>query len=498
MGDRSPPSPAVLMPHSLDIQASSPRAVRLATAALILAIVAGLAALAGERASGARGAQPNVVVVMTDDQDAASVRVMRSVNRSLADRGVTFARSYATFPLCCPSRATYLTGQYAHNHGVESNVPPEGGWEIFRDSGAEADGLPVALQGAGYRTGFVGKYLNGYGRYVRQVRPVVPPGWDRWWAPLSGRMFGFNVNDDGRIVAYKGPNNYRTDVEARQAARFIRSGAGGPDPFFLTVMSHAIHSEGGGRVLNPRPAPRHRGAFRDVALPRPPSFNERDVSDKPSLIRDRPRLDREARELLRLRYRGRLEGLLSVDEAVARIVKALRREGELGNTYILFTSDNGYHLGEHRVRGKTLLYEPSAQVPLIIRGPGIPRDARRRQLVGNIDLAPTILDLAGAEPMIEPDGISLLPLAADPDAARGRDLLLENAASSAVRTTRYAYMEHDTDGGPGADEFELYDQRRDPHQLRSRHDAPGLAEVRARLAGRLAELADCAGAGCRR
>lgn len=461
--------------------------VTLAWLALLLAV------RGGDQATAGPGKRPNVVVVMTDDQDAKSLRVMGAVKRQLQRKGTTFRSSFATFPLCCPSRATFLTGRYAHNHRVLSNTPPEGGFEAFRDKRT----LATSLKRAGYRTGWVGKYLNGYGAR-RTGRPrYIPPGWDEWRAPVRrpNRLYGYTLNENGRLRDYGSkPRDYQTDVLARKATRFIRRSARRSRPFFLTVAPSAPHSESGGLLKtgtrNPRPAPRHKDRFRQARLPRPPSFNEADVSDKPSFVRGRPRLDQEDRRKLTLRYRGRLASLLAVDDAMARIVRELREARELDRTVIIFTSDNGFLLGEHRLRAKTALYEESVRVPLIVRGPGFRRGANSTQPTGNIDLAPTIFDLSGAKPPGVVDGRSLLPLARDPSVGADRAILLENAKSTAIRTRRFMYAEH-----AGA-ERELYDLVVDPFQLRSRHQDPAYRRAREELADRLGSLRDCSGKAC--
>ena len=464
-----------------------------AVLATVVAIVALLAVVLGppDATSARAAAAPNVIVVMTDDQDVASLRVMPTVRHELANQGTIFPNFFATFPVCCPSRATFLTGQYAHNHGVLGNEAPLGGVSAFNDSRT----LGVALGRAGYRTGYIGRYLNGYDSRL------VPPGWDRWVAPVGRgafRMYNYELNEGGRLRHYgREPADYQTDVYARKAAAFIRRSSGA-EPFFLTLAPLAPHKTPFKRdVPNPVPAPRHEGAFRDRPLPRPPSFNELDVTDKPAYVQRQPLLDREARGELAQTYRDRLASLLAVDDAVRRVLRELRDSRELSDTVILFTSDNGYLLGEHRLTNKGVLYEESARVPLIARGPGFGRGEVRTQVTGNVDLAPTILDLAGldsrgqVEGMPPTDGRSLLPLAAGVSAGADRDILLENQKSAGIRTGRYAYFEH------RSGEVELYDLALDPFQLESRHDDPRLTEVRATLAGRLAALRACAGDGCR-
>jgi N-acetylglucosamine-6-sulfatase len=466
-----------------------------------------LLALAAAGCGGAGGARqesderPNVVVLMTDDQTLESMRIMPEVRRTLSDRGTTFTHSCVSFALCCPSRATFLTGQYAHNHGVLGNRAPTGGYGRLD----RRETLPVWLQRAGYRTMHVGKFLNRYGLDLGPYN--VPPGWDEWHGsvdPLTYQYYGTTLNENGALRSY--PSDYSTDLYAGRAVDLIGRAAKHDAPFFLSVAFLAPH-DGGPRelsdpagVLTPLPAPRHRDRF--VAEPLPPSvrasFNEADMSDKPAYLRAFPPIGRQRAEAIEENYRQRLESLLAVDEAVAAIANALRAGGELDNTLVIFTSDNGFFHGEHRMPNeKMLVYEPSIRVPLIMRGPGVPAGAERRQLVTNADLAPTILDVAGASPTKPQDGSSLMPLLADPRLEWGRDLLIEGAEGfivrgfAAIRTYRYVYAEYTTG------ERELYDLERDPHQLHSVHDDPTYAPVRAGLARRLRVLRVCAGEGCR-
>ncbi len=482
--------------------------LRLGLAAVVAVGAAGLGLAHGGAAAGPVDERPNVVVILTDDQDARSLKVMEQTRNLLVKRGVKFSRHYATFPLCCPSRASYLTGQYAHNHGVMDNNLPDGGFLKFDDSATSA----VSLAAAGYQTAWIGKYLNGYPPYARSNPDDIPDGITRWYAGLTSRMFNWFVNDDGEIAKLeRSAENYQTDVYARESRRFIRGSLATGQPFFLTVSPLAPHGEPKrSDDPNPRPAPRHKGAFEHEPLPKPRAFNEADVDDKPSFVRDQEPLDSQYRQRLRDRYRARLASLLAVDDLVAGVVEELRESGALRNTYIMFTSDNGYLLGEHRLSGKTQLYEESAKVPMIIRGPDLPDGAKHEQPTANVDLMPTILELAEASALAPVDGASLLPVAQNPEADTDRVVLLENRRSSAVEDGRYVYVEHDSVDEGGVDEYELYDLQRDPRQLENLHivDAaavrpevlsqrPELFGIRNALADRLDDLRDCQGAGCR-
>jgi N-acetylglucosamine-6-sulfatase len=466
---------------------------------LAVFLIASAVFLAGAPAqasvSDARG-RPNVIVIMTDDQTVGSLQVMGNVKRLLAERGASFANSFVSFSMCCPSRATFLTGQYAHNHGVLSNDPPTGGYAKLDHSNT----LPVWLQNAGYNTVHLGKYLNGYGL----VDPTeIPPGWTEWHASVgwsSFRYYGYTLNERGRLVTYE--RAYQTDLYARKAAEIIRRRAAQTKPFFLWAAFLAPHS---GRPVEPDdpeglktavPAPRHHDYFVSERLPKPPGFNECDVSDKPRGIRRRPRLTPEQITAIREKYQQRLESLLAVDDAVAQIVRALRASGELRKTLIVFISDNGFLHGEHRDRsGKVLPYEPSIRVPLIVRGPGVPAGLRLTQPVANIDLAPTIVEAAGATAGRDMDGNSLLPLFQNSAIRFERDLLLEGPPGTknfaGIRTARYVYAEY------WNGEHELYDLAHDPYELKSRHADPAYDVVEQDLAVRLAWLRTCAGETCR-
>ena len=463
--------------------------------------------------------RPNIVVLMTDDQTVADLEAMPRVQQLLGAPGVTFDRSYVSFPVCCPSRATYLSGQYAHNHHVLGLYPPTGGYGRFD----AREALPVWLERAGYHTVHMGKYMNGYGG---ETPADPPPGWSEWYGAVgysTYRMWGYTLNENGENHTYgspfdEDPGLYQTDVLATRSVDVIERRAAAPAPLFLSVAFLAPHHEGDsirtftGHLV--RPAARHEGLLANKPLPLPPAFNEADVSDKPWFMRQLPPLDAASIDRITRHYHDRQESLLAVDDAVAEITGALERAGALDDTYIVFTSDNGYMQGEHRVpSGKMLPYDPSSQVPLIIRGPGTPAGARSQALVGNIDLAPTILELAQAKPGRIVDGQSLLPFAREPSRESARPLLHETGGRrvafapeqdapgapavepvlnyKAVRTSRWLYVDYESG------ERELYDLEADPQQLQSLHADSHYGAVRAALRRVLDRLADCAGAECR-
>jgi N-acetylglucosamine-6-sulfatase len=487
-------------------------AVLLAALSSAVACAPGSGAAAKKKGEKTKG-RPSIIVLMTDDQDAASIRFMPKLERMVAGRGVTFDNSIVSNSFCCPSRITFLTGQYSKNHGVLSNQPPLGGYAKFAPTAKNA--LPVWLQKAGYRTAHVGHYPQGYNL------STVPPGWSNWYGAADNGAYGFTLNENGRLVHYGStnsvvdPRTYSTDVESRKAVAFVRRTAPLKKPFFLSVAPFAPHAEfedpgpNGCQCSgnNPRAAPRDEGTFASEPLPKPPSYDEADVSDKPLLTRSMTPIPPIGETAITNNYRARLEALQSVDDMVGKMVKTLRKRGELKNTVFIFTSDNGWLQGEHRWRaGKVLPYEPSIKVPLIISGPGLPKGQHRDQLVANVDLAPTILDFAGAKARRKEDGISLRPQLRSARTGFGRPILLEgyfNAGNEygsqsqrivfqGVRTDRYMYAKYETG------EEELYDLQNDPYELQSRHNDPAYASTKASLSALLTKLQACAGKSCSR
>jgi N-acetylglucosamine-6-sulfatase len=343
----------------------------------------------------------------------------------------------------------------------------------------------------------IGKYLNLYAN-----SPPVPPGWSEWQAvaPDEQDVYDYTLNRQGNLSQIgTDPDDFKQDVLTRRAVSFVARRAQWVRPFFLWLTYTAPHGGGPDPSPNPpgncgntaKPAPRHANAFDSEPLPRPPNFNEADVSDKPQAIQSRRRLTATQIADIQRQYRCRLESLLSVDEGVKAVVDELRAQRELANTLLVFTSDNGFFQGEHRIpEGKTRIYEESVRVPLVMRGPGIPRGARVDDLVINADLAPTFVDVANATPGLPMDGRSLIPIARNPGIAQGRQLLIEQPTFAAIRTERFKYAEYDTG------EKELYDLQNDPFELQSRDGDPPYASAQARLATRLHELQTCSGASC--
>jgi N-acetylglucosamine-6-sulfatase len=469
-----------------------------------------------EGAAGVSGDKPNIIFVLTDDLDYASIQKMPEINSLLRDEGAYFENAFISHPICCPSRSTILTGLYDHNHNVISNKPPDGGFQKFLSEGHEEDSIAVRLQEGGYRTGFFGKYLNGY----PGDDPLhVPPGWDDWYGKLNGqKLYDYSLNENGEEVSYGSElEDFFTDVLSSKATDFVRSAAPEDQPFFAYVAPTAPHGPA-------TPAERHKGALADEEAPRPPSYNEEDVSDKPSWIRDSPSLSEQDLSQIDNRYQRRLESMLAVDEMVGSLADELEAAGELENTYIFFTSDNGFEQGEHRIKGgKDRSYEESARVPFFVRGPGVAPASEVEELAVNTDFAPTFADLAGVE--FPADGRSLAPVLRGEEATWRSAVLLErlpaqasdeeasgkskgkdkskgkgkgkaktgaggSPAFTAIRTEDYKYVEYENG------DVELYDLEADPYELESLHKTadPALVEI---LKVRLEALRDCSGDECR-
>jgi N-acetylglucosamine-6-sulfatase len=477
-----------------------------------------------ERAAAQSAGKPNIVLVVTDDQrlDEFDRRVMPATTRLISGKGTTFDNAVVSTPTCCPSRATMLTGQYGHNNGVLANAP---GYRALEDPG---NTLPVWLRRAGYQTAHLGKYLNGYQGAVA-TNTEVGPGWDQWYTMLTPRRYyAYDLAVNGGEEAFgKDDEDYLTRVLTRSTAHVIRRFAGNGAPFYIQLDQFAPHTESGRSPGDRRcvggsvPDPRDEELFDDEEAPETLSFNEKDVTDKPSFVRDRERLDSKGKKRAAKRIGCRLASLAAVDRGVKKIVRTLKAEGALENTVIMFTSDNGYFVGEHRIAvNKTLPYEEALRVPLAIRAPsrvtGGQQPARVNKLVSNVDLAPTILDLAGAEPCDGEDcrvmdGRSMVELLRGNGGAgfsNGRSVVLEYGRErdkaglvceyAGIRDPSHVYVEY-TAIATGNDclpieEGELYDLAADPLQLNNLYlPNGGQGSVQSRLQARLEQLRACAG-----
>ena len=522
--------------------------------AALFAAALGRASAASAPRSGSDPARPNVVVIQTDDQSLMSLkstfrdywdhrrRTMPKTLDLIAAKGIEFTNYYASNPLCSPSRAALLSGQYAHTSHMKNNTGPEGGWSGWKNQPIYNENLAVALQRDGYRTAHVGKFTNNYflGDDPDAVDTTVPPGWDHWYVPAYSDMlyyYGHRINDDGvpegpfgikgydmQGVGTDPPQctaanlidpvpgvvcNHSTDLFSRNAVETIEQS--GAKPFYLQVDYNTPH----GDYRSPNgaePLSRHYDSALKTKMPRPAGFNEADVSDKPAFVQALPRLTKGEQEQINIRWQKDLESLRGVDDGVGAIVEALRRTGKLSSTYIFFISDNGQFNGEHRMSSsKFLPYEPSAHLPLLVRGPGIKAGSKTGELAANVDLAPTILALTGARLPGGYDGRSLKPYWKNPKKRSSRAIVLEgysgpsnepqvDATASAtapiksfsgLRAGRYKYVEYTTG------ERELYDLKTDPAELTNRIDAPAWRRLATRLATELAARKSCRGAACR-
>lgn len=447
----------------------------------------------------ARTARPNIILILTDDMDMSHVQYMPQLRRHLTARGTTFSNAFVTYSVCAPSRASILTGQYAHNHGVVENRPPTGSFRRFFEDGREAQTIATWLRAAGYRTGLIGKYINRYP--LPRNLAYVPPGWDDWrgyfdWASAAdGRVYyEYDLNENGRVVRYGDEDkDYLTDVLRDKALDFLAR-SGDDQPFFLYLAPFAPH----GPV---QPAERHGSLFPELRAPRTPNYNEEDTSDKPAWVRELPLMSPEVMQATDEWFRKRIQSLQAVDEMIDALVQALAARSLLEHTFIVFTSDNGFQFGGHRMdHGKGDPYDESIRVPLVVRGPGVAAGRNEPMLALNIDLAPTFAAIAGAATPDTIDGRSLLRALTGKLTQRESrsDFLVELRSKeeagisdyTALRSTEHLYVEYDTG------ERELYDMQKDPHQLQSLHETaePALME---RLSARLRELMSCRGEACR-
>jgi N-acetylglucosamine-6-sulfatase len=437
---------------------------------------------------------PNFVFILADDMTAYDLKYMPKTTQLLGARGMSFDEAFVSLAQCCPSRATVLRGQYAHNTGVWSNGnggDPAGGWQAFRNNGNERDNLATTLRAAGYRTGLIGKYFNHYDGSVK------PPGWDDWFATfkagaIQASYFNYDANDNGTIRHYGSQaSDYNTDVTSGQTLEFIDASVTSGKPFFAYVGASAPHAVA-------RPAPRHVNTFNGEKAPRFPSFNEWAVNDKPPWVQQLPRLSTDQIAQIDARHENRVETLQALDELVEATVNKLSNVGALGNTYLFFTSDNGWHQGEHRIpKGKAYPYEEDIHMPLLVRGPGVQAGSTTDKMVLNTDYFPTFTDLAGVPTPDYVDGRSLRPILEGSAASWRSAVLLEqrkgsesDSALSGIRTSGgIKYVEYN--GGFR----ELYNLTTDPYELTNSYYNSGRPPDA--LVARLQELKSCVGATCR-
>jgi arylsulfatase A-like enzyme len=346
--------------------------------------------------------RPNIVFVLTDDLSWNLVRYMPHVLQ-LERQGVTFVRYIVTDSLCCPSRSSIFTGLFPHDTGVFKNTGPDGGYSVFNAHGLESKTFAVALHALGYRTSMMGKYLNGYDPTTR----YIPPGWSDWHvAGDAYKEFNYDLDENGTVVHYggrKNPKNYLTDVLAARATAFIDQAADAHQPFLLEVATFAPHAPY-------TPAPRDANRFPGLKAPRVSSFNQNNTNP-PSWLGSRPPLTVQQLATIDTGFRKRAQAVQAVDALIGQVEATLAARGLAGDTYIVFSSDNGYHMGQHRLLpGKMTAFDSDIRVPLIVTGPGVPQGRTIGQLAENIDLNPTFVQLAGGTPSASVDGHSLVPL----------------------------------------------------------------------------------------
>jgi len=436
--------------------------------------------------------RPNIIFILTDDQPFYTVDYMPTVKNELVKNGVEFTNGFVTTPLCCPSRSSILNGEYVHNHQVYTNRMPMGGAPKFKDLST----IATWMKDAGYATAYYGKYLNDY----EDLRPegYVPPGWDEWGVFFGKNLnynedtgslqyfFDFSMSENGEIVEYPHrKDDFSADVVTRKSVNFINEARN--EPFILFMGYYNPHAPY-------VPAPRHRETFRsdwDWTPYRPPNFNEKNISDKPDYLKDfspmsEAELDTASKQILR--------SLLSVDDGVASVLNALDKTGLSDKTIIVYLSDNGMTIGNHRFGvSKNCAYDECAKVPFIVYAPAYFSARSDDHLVANIDLAPTFVDLAGGTFPDSVNGMSLLPLLEDANTAWRDDILLEHWPTEegegsmipqfyAVRTMEWKYVEYETG------DKELYDLVNDPYELTNLAGKRKYREIEAQLAERLAEL----------
>jgi N-acetylglucosamine-6-sulfatase len=558
-----------------------PLVARLAAAAALLTLLAGLVFANAQKAGAASASafppeHPSFVVIQTDDETldqlytvfnagGIDVPAMPNTLSMIAGKGITFNRYYVSYPLCCPSRVSLMTGRYAHNTNVRGNVQPNGGYTGFKSRGAFTHNIATWLQGAGYRTIHIGKFLNGYGDEPYDNGTDVPPGWSAWHtvenADTHHYFYGYSLNDNGKIDGPFGDSGswdtreygerdyfgcptttiedkaclYETDVLTRIAWEEL-NGTSPEQPFYLQLDYTAPHGDFR-RPAGPEPAPRHYTLFDGAPFPhdREEGFNEGNVNDKPRFIREAPYLSLNDIHTYRVYYQKALASLRAIDDGVKVVLDTLGAQHRLSNTYVIFTSDNGFFYGEHRLTGgKFLAYEPATHLPLLIRGPGIKKGVSTGQIAGNTDIAPTILELANVKPDKSVDGTSLVPFFRDPDLRTRRPFLFESfvetndvnanggeqaapaytpgpAARPSARASRGATASivappKDYEGirlGPYKyiewpnGEKELYDITKDPNELNNIVKVPNFFPIRAYLHAQLVRLETCVGRTCR-
>ena len=437
---------------------------------------------------------PNIVFILTDDLAWNLVQYMPHVLK-MQKEGVTFVNYFVTDSLCCPSRSSIFTGRYPHDTGVFRNTGNDGGYLVFRNRGHEKATFANALSAAGYRTAMLGKYLNGY----LPPKHGVPPGWTSWSvAGAAYREFDYDVNQDGRVVHYGSkPADYLTDVLSGLAVGFIKRSASAP--FVIEIATFAPHAPY-------TPAPRDADAFPGLRAPRTPAFDAAPDAKAPKwLVKHRALSDTDMANIDR-DFRKRAQSVLAIDAMIGELQAAVTAIGAGKNTYFIFNSDNGYHMGEHRLMpGKMTAYDTDIHVPLIVTGPGVPAGVTLDEMVENVDLYPTFTEITGATAAANVDGRSLVPLLHGQKMANWRTVALVEhhgpvkdptdpdmpaprsgnpTTYEAIRSATYVYVEY-ADG-----EKEFHDLVADANELRNTFSALS-SEEKAALHATLEAVKNC-------
>jgi arylsulfatase A-like enzyme len=499
--------------------------------------------------------QPNIIFVLTDDLDVTSMSQFPKLKALLADKGMTFQNHFVSLSLCCPSRAATLCGEYAHNTGVftnsaENNDGTSGGYIAFQKSGDTNRTMAVWLKDAGYQTALMGKYLNGYDSSEGVPYPV-PAGWTDWVVPIDGNayaQYNYTLNVNGKPeehylancdhVHTKGQKNCKLDLTGatkedkeasfmmnvieRKATDFITTNAAAQKPFFLYVAPYTPHGPS-------TPAPQYESLLTDDSwltahpFPKSASFNEADTTDKPLWAQQAALLGKKQIAALEKNYHKRIISMYGVEDMVSSLIDTLTKVGELDNTYIVFTSDNGFHLGEHRLEaGKLTEFDTDLRIPLIVRGPGITPGSIETALTANVDIAPTLATLAGLPIPASVDGRSFVPFLFGQTVPYRQALLIEHADPAntkllgptgeprdtetedeaikggelvgkyiGVRTLQYTFVHYVRTG-----EDELYDNLNDPAQLSNIASTTDSTLVQ-KLRSWATDLSTCKGETCR-
>lgn len=449
----------------------------MALASIILLALVGLAGFSfyiSDNIDAVSG-KPNILLIVTDDQEAETLSKadMPKTFEHLVNNGAKFNNAYAAEPVCCPSRASILTGQYSHNNGVLNNNFPTGGFKKFNDKST----LATWLNDGGYQTALMGKYLNEY-----HNTKYIPPGWDRW--------FGFQeenkANYNGRIGNLKKADQIKSLT--RHSTSFIQKNKS--RPWFLMLTPKAPHTP----YL---PSDKYAGSYKNKKMPQPAAFNEADVSDKPAYVQNLPRLSPKQIANTEKEWRVKMEYLRDVDDLVGSVLQKLRDTNQAKNTYVIFVSDNGWLGYKHRLKGKGAPYEESTKVPFAVKGPGVNTDDRQ-QIVSLVDLAQTIATWAGVDTP-STDGLPMNQLLKEPSTPWRQSLLVEKLGEDSeegaynknwqmlVNANGERYIEYENG------EKEYYDLSKDPQQMKNSITPNQISK----FSPILAKLKLCSGDGCR-